>query len=322
MDKKIESLIAEVRKKYGVESITTLSDNEKIDIITTPSGSLLLDEILGGGYPNGRIIEIYGPESSGKTTLALHAIAEVQKIGKTALFIDAEHALDPNYAARLGVKIDELVLSQPNFGEEGLDIAEAAIKTGHVGILVIDSVAALVPKQELDGEMGAQHVGLQARMMSQALRKIGAIANQTQTTVIFINQLREKVGVFFGNPEITPGGRALKFYSSIRLEVRRKEIIKVQDQIVGTRIKAKVVKNKIAPPFREAELEIYYSQGINRQNEVFQVGLTKNLIKRSGPWYFYKDEKISQGSEKAKVWLSENENVVEEILNYEEKTVN
>src|SRR4051794_25551679 len=276
-------------------------------ISTSPSGSLALDVALGvGGYPRGRVIEIYGPESSGKTTVALHAIAEVQAKGGQAAFIDAEHALDPQYAQKLGVNIDELLLSQPDTGEQALEIAEALVRSGAVDIIVIDSVAALVPKAEIEGEMGDSHVGLQARLMSQALRKLSGAISKSKTIAIFINQIREKVGVMFGNPETTPGGRALKFYSSIRLEVRRAETIKQGNEMVGSRTKIKVVKNKVAPPFKQADVDIMYGEGISKEGSILDIATELDIISKSGAWYSFEGERLGQGRENAKQFLKEN----------------
>ncbi len=285
-----------------------------MEIDTSPSGSLALDIALGiGGYPKGRIIEIYGPESSGKTTFALHAIAEVQKRGGRAAFIDAEHSLDPNYAKNLGVNINELLLSQPDTGEQALEICEALVRSNAISIIVIDSVAALVPKAEIDGEMGDSHVGLQARLMSQALRKLSGTINKTNTIAIFINQLREKVGVMFGNPETTTGGRALKFYSSIRLDVRRSEALKMGDGIVGNRTTIKVVKNKVAPPFKTATVDIMYGEGVSREGELVDLGVQANIIDKSGAWFAYKGEKLGQGKENVKLLLKEKKELADEI---------
>lgn len=280
-----------------------------------PSGSLALDVALGvGGYPRGRIIEVYGPESSGKTTVALHAIAEVQKQGGTAAFIDAEHALDPAYAKKLGVNIDELLLSQPDTGEQGLEIADALVSSGAIDIIVIDSVAALVPRAEIDGEMGDTHVGLQARLMSQALRKLSGTINKTKTIAIFINQIREKVGVMFGNPETTPGGRALKFYATVRLEVRRSEQLKQGSDIVGNRTKVKVVKNKVAPPFKVAEIDIMYGEGISQEGELLDMAVDVDLVDKSGAWYSYNGERIGQGRENVKNYMKDHPEMVSELL--------
>ncbi|MCM3242766.1 recombinase RecA [Cytobacillus oceanisediminis] len=299
--------LKQIEKQFGKGSIMKLGEQTDRKISTAPSGSLALDAALGvGGYPRGRIIEIYGPESSGKTTVALHAIAEVQASGGQAAFIDAEHALDPVYAQNLGVNIDELLLSQPDTGEQALEIAEALVRSGAVDILVIDSVAALVPKAEIEGEMGDSHVGLQARLMSQALRKLSGAINKSKTIAIFINQIREKVGVMFGNPETTPGGRALKFYSSVRLEVRRAETLKQGNEMVGNKTKIKVVKNKVAPPFRVAEVDIMYGEGISKEGEIIDLGSELDIVQKSGSWYSYNEERLGQGRENAKVFLKEN----------------
>ncbi|NRD78912.1 recombinase RecA [Bacillus sp. BRMEA1] len=310
----LEMALKQIEKQFGKGSIMKMGEQTETKISTVPSGSLALDVALGvGGYPRGRIIEIYGPESSGKTTVALHAIAEVQAKGGQAAFIDAEHALDPTYAHKLGVNIDELLLSQPDTGEQALEIAEALVRSGAVDIIVIDSVAALVPKAEIEGEMGDSHVGLQARLMSQALRKLSGAINKSKTIAVFINQIREKVGVMFGNPETTPGGRALKFYSSVRLEVRRAEQLKQGNDIVGNKTKIKVVKNKVAPPFRTAEVDIMYGEGISREGEIIDMGSELDIIQKSGSWYSYNDERLGQGRENAKLFLKENSNVSLEI---------
>ena len=291
-----------------------LGSDTHLNIEATSTGSITLDVALGvGGYPKGRIVEIYGPESSGKTTFALHAIAEVQKQGGRAAFIDAEHALDPVYAKNLGVDLDELLLSQPDTGEQALDICEALVRSGAIDIVVIDSVAALVPQAEIEGEMGDSHVGLQARLMSQALRKLGGTLNKTKTTAIFINQLREKVGVMFGNPETTPGGRALKFYSTIRLEVRRGEQIKQSDNVMGNKTNVKVVKNKVAPPFKTASLDIMYGEGISKEGEIVDLATEIDVLEKSGAWYSYNGEKIGQGKENVKVLLKENKDLRDEL---------
>ncbi|AIE59726.1 recombinase RecA [Bacillus methanolicus] len=310
----LEMALKQIEKQFGKGSIMKLGEQTDRRISTVPSGSLALDAALGvGGYPRGRIIEIYGPESSGKTTVALHAIAEVQALGGQAAFIDAEHALDPIYAQKLGVDIDELLLSQPDTGEQALEIAEALVRSGAVDIIVIDSVAALVPKAEIEGEMGDSHVGLQARLMSQALRKLSGAINKSKTIAIFINQIREKVGVMFGNPETTPGGRALKFYSTIRLEVRRAEQLKQGNDMVGNKTKIKVVKNKVAPPFRTAEVDIMYGEGISKEGEIIDLGSELDIIQKSGSWYSYNDERLGQGRENAKQYLKENVELRNEI---------
>ena len=313
-DKTLEQVLNDIEKQFGKGSIMKLGDNRHMEIDTSPSGSLALDIALGiGGYPKGRIIEIYGPESSGKTTFALHAIAEVQKRGGRTAFIDAEHSLDPNYAKNLGVNINELLLSQPDTGEQALEICEALVRSNAISIIVIDSVAALVPKAEIDGEMGDSHVGLQARLMSQALRKLSGTINKTNTIAIFINQLREKVGVMFGNPETTTGGRALKFYSSIRLDVRRSEALKMGDGIVGNRTTIKVVKNKVAPPFKTATVDIMYGEGVSREGELVDLGVQANIIDKSGAWFAYKGEKLGQGKENVKLLLKEKKELADEI---------
>jgi len=303
----LDMALKQIEKQFGKGSIMKLGEQTDRKVSTAPSGSLALDAALGiGGYPRGRIIEIYGPESSGKTTVALHAIAEVQQQGGQAAFIDAEHALDPVYAQKLGVNIDELLLSQPDTGEQALEIAEALVRSGAVDILVIDSVAALVPKAEIEGEMGDSHVGLQARLMSQALRKLSGAINKSKTIAIFINQIREKVGVMFGNPETTPGGRALKFYSSVRLEVRRAETLKQGNEMVGNKTKIKVVKNKVAPPFKVAEVDIMYGEGISKEGEIIDLGSEIDIVQKSGSWYSYNEERLGQGRENAKQFLKEN----------------
>ena len=313
-DKVLEQVISDIEKQFGKGAVMRLGSQEHLNIEVTPSGSLSLDVALGvGGYPKGRIIEIYGPESSGKTTFALHAIAEVQKRGGRAAFIDAEHALDPVYAKNLGVNINELLLSQPDTGEQALEICEALVRSEAVNIVVIDSVAALVPQAEIDGEMGDSHVGLQARLMSQALRKLSGTINKTKTTAIFINQLREKVGVLFGNPETTTGGRALKFYASIRLDIRRGEQIKDGDKFIGNRTNIKVVKNKVAPPFKTASVDIIYGSGISHSGEVLDLAVDLNIINKSGAWYSYNGEKIGQGRENAKSYLINNKNLMDDI---------
>lgn len=313
-DKTLDQILADIEKQFGKGAIMKLGEKGVRNIDVVSSGSLALDQALGvGGYPKGRIIEIFGPESSGKTTIALHAIAEVQKTGGRAAFIDAEHALDPVYAKKLGVDTDELLLSQPDTGEQALEIVEALVRSEAMSIIVIDSVAALVPQAEIEGEMGDSHVGLQARLMSQALRKLGGIVNKTNTICIFINQLREKVGVMFGNPETTPGGRALKFYSTVRLDVRRAEQIKVGSDVLGNKIIIKVVKNKVAPPFKTAEVEIMYGEGISKTGEIIDIASNLGILDKSGAWYSYKGEKIGQGKENAKLVLKNNPALYKEI---------
>lgn len=310
----LDNALKQIEKQFGKGSVMKLGEQADRKIQTSPSGSLALDTALGvGGYPKGRVVEIYGPESSGKTTVTLHAIAEIQKAGGQAAFIDAEHALDPVYAQKLGVNIDELLLSQPDTGEQALEITEALVRSGAIDIIVIDSVAALVPKAEIEGEMGDSHMGLQARLMSQALRKLSGIINKSNCIAIFINQVREKIGVMFGNPETTTGGRALKFYSSVRLEVRRAESIKQGNDIVGNRTKIKVVKNKVAPPFKTAEVDIMYGEGISKEGEIIDIGVEKEIVQKSGSWYAYGDERLGQGRENAKEFLKENPEVQAEI---------
>ena len=313
-DKTLDQVLADIEKQFGKGAIMKLGEKGVKNIDVVSSGSIALDQALGvGGYPKGRIIEVFGPESSGKTTIALHAIAEVQKLGGRAAFIDAEHALDPVYAKKLGVDTDELLLSQPDTGEQALEIVEALVRSEAMSIIVIDSVAALVPKAEIDGDMGDSHMGLQARLMSQALRKLSGVINKTNTICIFINQLREKVGIMFGNPETTPGGRALKFYSTIRLDVRRSEQIKAGSDVVGNRTVIKVVKNKVAPPFKTAEVEIMYGEGISRIGEVIDIASNMGIIDKSGAWFSYKGEKIGQGKENVKLVLKENPELYKEI---------
>ncbi|MDN4523382.1 recombinase RecA [Fictibacillus fluitans] len=310
----LDMALRQIEKQFGKGSIMKLGEQAEQRVSTISSGSLALDIALGvGGYPRGRIIEVYGPESSGKTTVALHAIAEVQRNGGQAAFIDAEHALDPVYAQKLGVNIDELLLSQPDTGEQALEIAEALVRSGAVDILVIDSVAALVPKAEIEGEMGDSHVGLQARLMSQALRKLSGAISKSKTIAVFINQIREKVGVMFGNPETTPGGRALKFYSSVRLEVRRAETLKQGTDMVGNKTRIKVVKNKVAPPFKQAEVDIMYGEGISREGEILDIGSDIDVVQKSGAWYSFDGDRLGQGRENSKQFLKENEEVAEEI---------
>ena len=314
-DKTLDQVLLDIEKQFGKGSIMKLGSNEHREIDVVSSGSISLDVALGiGGYPKGRIIEIYGPESSGKTTFALHAIAEIQKQGGKAAFIDAEHSLDPNYASRLGVNIDELLLSQPDNGEQALEICEALVRSGAIGIIVIDSVAALVPQAEIEGEMGDTHVGLQARLMSQALRKLSGIINKTNTVAIFINQLREKVGVMFGNPEVTPGGRALKFYSSIRLEIRRSEQLKLGSDVIGNKTSIKVVKNKMAPPFKSCSVDIMYGEGISSEGELVDLASEASIIEKSGAWYSYNGEKIGQGKENVKELLKKDAKLKDEIM--------
>ncbi|TZE82041.1 recombinase RecA [Calorimonas adulescens] len=316
-EKALEMAIGQIEKQFGKGSIMKLGQNPSFmssDVI--PTGSICLDVALGvGGVPRGRVVEIYGPESSGKTTIALHIIAEAQKIGGIAAFIDAEHALDPTYAKNLGIDIDSLLVSQPDTGEEALEIAEALVRSGAVDVIVIDSVAALVPKAEIDGEMGDSHVGLQARLMSQALRKLAGAINKSKAVVIFINQLREKVGIMFGNPETTPGGRALKFYSSIRMDVRKIDNIKQGNDIIGNRTRVKIVKNKVAPPFKQAEFDIIYGEGISKEGSILDMAVDLNIVTKSGSWFSYKNNKIGQGRENAKQYLKENKEVAKEIEN-------
>ena len=313
-DKALAQVMADIEKQFGKGSIMKLGEQEQMEIEVSHSGSISLDIALGvGGYPKGRIIEIYGPESSGKTTFALHAIAEVQKSGGRAAFIDAEHSLDPVYASNLGVDIDELLLSQPDTGEQALEICEALVKSEAVSIIVIDSVAALVPQAEIDGEMGDSHIGLQARLMSQALRKLSGFINKTNTIVIFINQLRDKVGVMFGNPETTPGGRALKYYSSVRLDIRRGEQIKLGTEVIGNKTNIKVVKNKVAPPFKTCTVDIMYGEGVSQIGEIVDLASDADIIDKSGAWYSYNNNKIGQGKENAKLYLKNNTDILMEI---------
>ena len=310
----LKDTIAQIEKQYGKGSIMKLGDRASVDVDAISSGSLKIDQALGiGGFPKGRIIEIYGPESSGKTTLALHAIAEVQKKGGRAAFIDAENAIDPVYAQNLGVQIDDLILSQPDSGEQALEITELLIKSGAIDLVVIDSVAALVPQAELDGEMSDAHVGLQARLMSKAMRKLAGVMNRSECTAIFINQLREKVGIMFGNPETTPGGRALKFYASVRLDIRKSEAIKNGTEIVGNKVNVKVVKNKVAPPFKTAVVEIMYGQGISYVAELLDLAVDYDIIQKSGSWFSYKGEKIAQGRDAAKNYLKNNPEIFNEV---------
>ncbi len=312
--KALEAAMANIDKQFGKGAIMKMGESAQMSIEVIPTGALGLDIALGvGGVPRGRIIEIYGPESSGKTTLALHVVAEAQKMGGEAAFIDAEHALDPVYAKKLGVDIDELIVSQPDTGEQALEIAEALVRSGAIDVIVIDSVAALVPKAEIDGDMGDSHVGLQARLMSQALRKLAGVISKSNTVVIFINQLREKVGVMFGNPETTTGGRALKFYASVRLDIRRIESIKNGTEVIGNRTKVKVVKNKVSPPFREVEFDIIYGEGISKEGSILDVALSQDIIAKSGSWFSYKDQRIGQGRENVKKYLKDNPEVADEI---------
>jgi len=311
----VGEVISEIKEKFGEGSIMKLGEVKKVDVAAIPTGSPSLDIALGiGGIPRGRVVEIYGPESSGKTTLSLHVIANSQKAGGTAAFVDAEHALDPNYAKKIGVKIDELLISQPDTGEQALEIVETLVRSNAVDIIVIDSVAALTPRAEIEGEMGASHMGLQARLMSQALRKLTGIVSKTNVTVIFINQIRMKIGVMFGNPETTTGGNALKFYSSVRIEVRRAAQIKQGDNIIGNRVKAKVVKNKVAPPFQITEFDIMYNEGISKEGDIIDTGVKYGVVKKSGAWFQFKDEKLGQGREAAKKSLREDKKTTDIIL--------
>ena len=311
----LDETLKQIQKLFGKGAVMRLGDRESVDVDAIPSGSLLIDEALGvGGYPKGRIIEIFGPESSGKTTLALHAIAECQKNGGRAAFIDAEHAIDPVYAKKLGVDVNELILSQPDNGEQALEIVEMLANSGGVNLIIVDSVAALVPQAELDGEMGDSSVGLQARLMSKAMRKIAGILNKKECAVIFINQLREKVGVMYGNPETTSGGRALKFYASIRIDIRRTEAIKQGADIIGNTCRVKIVKNKVSPPFKQCEIDIIYGQGISKEGEILDRSVELGLIKKSGSWFEYNGNKIAQGRDAAKLYLKENEDVAQELL--------
>ena len=312
--KALESVFSVIEKEYGTGSIMKLGDANSVDVEVIPTGSLTLDMALGvGGLPRGRVIEIYGPESSGKTTVALHVVAEAQKMGGEAAFIDAEHALDPVYAKKLGVDIDNLIVAQPDTGEQALDIVEALVRSGALDVIDVDSDAALVPKAEIDGEMGDSHVGLLARLMSQALRKLTAVISKSGTVVIFINQLREKVGVMYGNPETTPGGRALKFFSSVRLDVRRGEVIKNGTELIGNKTKVKVVKNKVAPPFKTAEFDILYGEGISKEGNILDFAVENNIIKKSGAWFSYNGEKIGQGRDNVRKYMVENKEFTAEI---------
>ncbi len=312
--KALEAALGQIEKQFGKGSVMKLGDFTAMNVEAIPTGALSLDVALGiGGIPRGRIIEVYGPESSGKTTLTLHMIAEAQKLGGEAAFIDAEHALDPVYAKHLGVDIDNLIVSQPDTGEQALEIAEALVRSGALDIIVVDSVAALVPKAEIDGDMGDSHIGLQARLMSQALRKLAGAINKTKTVIVFINQLREKVGVMFGNPETTPGGRALKFYASVRMDIRKIENLKQDGEVVGNRAKVKVVKNKVAPPFREAEFDIMYGKGISKEGNLVDLAVNLDIIEKSGSWFSYNDTRIGQGRENVKKFLIENPEIMAEI---------
>ncbi|MBR7100065.1 MAG: recombinase RecA [Clostridia bacterium] len=313
--KALDSVLAQIEKQYGKGAIMKLGDNAgNVDIEVIPTGCLTLDVALGvGGVPRGRMVEIYGPESSGKTTVALHVVAEAQKMGGVAAFVDAEHALDPVYAKKLGVNLDELYVSQPDSGEQALDIVDALVRSSAVDIIVVDSVAALTPKAEIEGDMGDSHVGLQARLMSQALRKLTAIVNKSKTCVIFINQLREKVGIMFGNPETTPGGKALKFYASIRIDVRKADLLKDSDGAVGNKTKAKIVKNKLAPPFRQAEFDIIYGEGISQEGCIMDMGVAYDVLEKSGAWFSYNGEKVANGRDKMRNYLKDNPEVMAEI---------
>ena len=312
--KALEAALGQIEKQFGKGSIMKLGEYQAMNVDAIPTGALSLDIALGiGGIPRGRIIEIFGPESSGKTTLALHAIAEAQKMGGEAAFIDAEHALDPVYAKHLGVDIDNLIVSQPDTGEQALEIAEALTRSGAIDVIVVDSVAALVPKAEIDGDMGDSHIGLQARLMSQALRKLAGVINKSKTVIIFINQLREKVGIMFGNPETTPGGRALKFYASVRLDIRKVENIKTDGEVTGARARVKIIKNKVAPPFREAEFDIVYGKGISKEGNILDLAVNLNLVEKAGAWFSYNGEKIGQGRENAKQYIKENKSVAKEL---------
>lgn len=314
--KAIEAAMGQIEKQFGKGSVMKLGEESVLDVDSIPTGCLDLDIGLGiGGVPKGRIVEIYGPESSGKTTVALHIVAEAQKLGGAVGFIDAEHALDPAYARKIGVDTENLIVSQPDTGEQGLEIAEALVRSGAIDVIVVDSVAALVPRAEIEGEMGDSHVGLQARLMSQALRKLAGTINKTNCVAIFINQLREKVGVMFGNPETTPGGRALKFYASVRMDVRRIDSIKQGENIVGNRTRIKIIKNKVAPPFRQAEFDIMYNEGISREGNIIDVGVKEEIVQKSGAWFSYGDIRLGQGRENAKAYLKENPEIALEIEN-------
>ncbi len=313
-NKALETALSQIEKQFGKGAVMRLGQNEAMQVDAIPTGSLSLDIALGiGGLPRGRIIEIYGPESSGKTTLALHCIAEGQKMGGCAAFIDVEHALDPVYAAALGVDVDSLLVSQPDTGEQALEITESLVRSGAIDVLVVDSVAALVPRAEIEGEMGDSHVGLQARLMSQALRKLAGAISKSNCVAIFINQLREKVGVVYGNPEVTPGGRALKFYSSVRIDIRKIETLKANGEVIGSRTRAKVVKNKMAPPFREAEFDVMYGEGISREGELLDLAVKFDVVQKAGSWFSYKDQKLAQGRDKVKEYFKSNPSIMEEI---------
>ena len=312
--KALDAAMGQIEKQFGKGSVMKLGEYKAMEVEAIPTGALTLDVALGiGGIPKGRIIEIFGPESSGKTTLALHAVAESQKAGGTAAFIDAEHALDPIYAKKLGVDIDNLIVSQPDTGEQALEITEALVRSGAIDIIVVDSVAALVPKAEIDGDMGDTHVALQARLMSQALRKLAGVLNKSKTAIIFINQLREKVGIMFGNPETTPGGRALKFYASVRMDIRRVENIKQDGEVKGNRVRVKVIKNKVAPPFREAEFDVVYGQGISKEGNILDMAVNLNIVEKAGSWFSYNGTRIGQGRENVKKYLKENPDMLAEI---------
>ena len=314
--KALEAALGQIEKQFGKGSVMKLGEYKTMNVEAIPTGALSLDVALGiGGIPKGRIIEVFGPESSGKTTLALHMIAEAQKLGGEAAFIDAEHALDPVYAKHLGVNIDDLIVSQPDTGEQALEIAEALVRSGAIDIIVVDSVAALTPKAEIDGDMGDAHVGLQARLMSQALRKLAGVLNKSNTVIVFINQLREKVGIMFGNPETTPGGRALKFYSSVRLDIRKIENLKQDGEVIGNRARVKIVKNKVAPPFREAEFDIIYGKGISKEGNLVDLAVSLDIIEKSGSWFSYNGSKIGQGRENVKKYLMENPEIMTEVEN-------
>jgi len=320
--KMLEVTVDEIKGRFGDGAIMKLGEAKRVDIDVIPTGAISLDLALGvGGMPRGRIIEIYGMESSGKSTLALHIVAEAQKRGGLAAFIDAEHALDPEYAKKIGVKINDLFISQPDTGEQALEILESLVKSNAIDVVVVDSVAALTPRAEIEGEMGQSHIGLQARLMSQALRKLTAIVNKSNTTIIFINQIRMKIGVMFGNPEETPGGKALKFYSSVRIELRRSAKIKQGEQIIGNRVKAKIVKNKVAPPFQQTEFDIFYNEGISRLSDILNTGLKLGIVNRSGAWFSYKEEKLGQGIEASKKYLKENPRLTTEIIKEIKKAV-